>query len=199
MPDGCSACRWWFFSYRRFCFPLASRSQPVDPHELFEAKCGRCHGHAGDFAREALTIVDDNVVGRQSGKPVLETLARHPGSPSEAEASLIVDMFRRQILSDGVYKAKCRFCHDPAKDLARQALILREGQLLGRYSGRSIKGFLGYHGRLDGDEQIVVLDMLTWQLEVAGADAGLDQVARPFRPTFTGLGGQGRTVVRRRP
>ena len=153
---------------------MAAQSQPIDPHALFEAKCGRCHEHAGDFAREKLTIETGDVVGRQSGKPVLITLTSHFGRLSEAETGLIVDMFRRQVLSDGLYKAKCRFCHDPAKNLARQTLILREGQLVGRYSGRSIEDLLSYHGRLQGDEQKTVLDMLTWQLTVISTVARSD-------------------------
>ena len=153
------------------CLPPATQAQPIDPHALFEEKCGRCHEHAGTFAREKLTVTNGEVVGRRSGKPVLKTLASHFGKLSEAEAGLIVDMFRRQILSDGLYKAKCRFCHDPAKKLARQTLILREGQLVGRYSGRSIEDLLSYHGRLGGDEQKTVLDMLTWQLAIISSDA----------------------------
>jgi hypothetical protein len=153
------------------CLSMAAQSQPIDPHALFEAKCVRCHDHAGVFARETLTIEAGEVVGRRSGKPVLKTLAGHFGKLSEAEAGLIVDMFRRQILSDGLYKAKCRFCHDPAKKLARQTLILREGQLVGRYSGRSIEDLLSYHGRLKGHEQKTVLDMLIWQLAIISSDA----------------------------
>ncbi len=150
--------------------PMAAQSQPIDPHALFEAKCGRCHEHAGDFAQETLTIEAGDVVGRQSGKPVLTTLASHFGRLSEAEAGLIVDMFRRQIKSGGLYENKCRLCHDPAKDLARQTLIMRHGQLTGRYSGRSMLKFLTYHGRLEGDELVVMLDMLAWQLTIIATE-----------------------------
>ena len=135
----------------------------------------RCHEHAGDFAREKLTIEAGDVVGRQSGKPVLTTLASHFDRLSEAEAGPIVDMFRRQILSDELYQAKCRFCHDPAKNLAPQTLILQDGQFIGRYSERFIEDLLGYHGRLQGDEQKMVLDMLTWQLSGISSDARSDE------------------------
>lgn len=146
------------------CLPMIARSQPVDPHALFEEKCGRCHEHAGAFALETLSIEDDEVVSQRSGKRVLDTLNGHFGKLDRTEADLIVDMFRRQIVSGGVYKAKCRICHDPAKDLARQTLIIRQGQLIGRYSGCVTEDFLNDHGRLQGNERRVVLDMLTWQL-----------------------------------
>ncbi len=144
--------------------PTAAQAQPIDPHALFEEKCGRCHEHAGTFAREKLTIANGEVVGLRSGKPVLKTLASHFGKLSDAEAELIVDMFRRQIESGGLFESKCRFCHDPAKDLARQTLVMRNGQLTGRYSGRSIETFLSYHGRLEGGELVVMLDILAWHL-----------------------------------
>lgn len=100
------------------CLPMAVQSQPIDPHALFEEKCGRCHEHAGAFAREKLTIENGEVVGLRSGKPVLKTLASHFGRLSNEEAELVVDMFRRQIESDGLYESKCRLCHDPANELA---------------------------------------------------------------------------------
>ncbi len=153
------------------CLPMAVQSQPIDPHALFEEKCGRCHEHAGIFAREKLTIENGEVVGLRSGKPVLKTLTSHFGKLSDAEAELIVDMFRRQILSGGLYQGKCRLCHEPAKDFARQTLIMRHGQLTGRYSGQSIKEFLSYHGRLEGDELALVLDMLAWQLTTIATEA----------------------------
>ena len=153
------------------CLPMAVQSQPIDPHTLFEEKCGRCHEHAGTFARKKLTIESGEVVGLRSGKPVLKTLASHFGTLSDAETVLIVDMFRRQIVFGGLYERKCRFCHDPAKDLARQTLIMRDGRLIGRYSGQSIEDLLSYHGRLEGDEPTVMLNMLTWQLTSIATDA----------------------------
>ncbi|MGI9421523.1 MAG: hypothetical protein ACR2RA_27150, partial [Geminicoccaceae bacterium] len=91
---------------------MAAQSQPIDPHELFEEKCGRCHEHAGTFARKSLTIENGEVVGLRSGKAVLKTLPSHFGNLSDAEVGLIVDMFRRQIESGGLYQSRCRLCHD---------------------------------------------------------------------------------------
>ena len=150
---------------------MAVQSQPIDPHALFEEKCGRCHEHAGTFARKSLTVENGEVVGLRSGKAALKTLTSHFGKLSDAEAELIVDMFRRQIESGGLYESKCRLCHDPAKNLARQTLIIRHGQLTGRYSGRSIETFLSRHGRLEGDELAVMLDMLAWQLTTNATEA----------------------------
>ncbi|MEM8948667.1 MAG: hypothetical protein AAGA21_16435 [Pseudomonadota bacterium] len=141
--------------------PMVAHAQPIDPHALFEEKCGRCHEHAGTFARETLTIENGEVVRLRSSKPVLKTLASHFGKLPDAKADQIVDMFRHQILSGGLYESKCRFCHDPAKDLARQTLIMREGRIIDRYTGQSVEDLLSYHGRLESGEQQVMLDMLT--------------------------------------
>jgi hypothetical protein len=158
--------------------PAAGAMQSPDPHALFELKCGRCHGHAGAFARDKLMIDQGDVVGRRSGKRVTDTLAHHVGKVSDAEAALIEDMFRRQILSEGIYAEKCRICHDPARDLARHRLALLDGRLVGRYDGRPVERFLRYHGRLNDDERAMILDMLAWQLATAGADPSRVPAAR---------------------
>lgn len=154
--------------------PMIAQSQIVDPHALFEDKCGRCHGHAGAFALEKLTIAKGEVVGQRSGKVVLKTLASHFGRLADSEARQVVDMFRRQIEVGGLYQSKCRICHDPAKDLARRTLIMRNGQLFGRYSGRPVVDLLSYHGRLRDDERKVLLDMLAWQLTTGRGEAVSD-------------------------
>lgn len=69
--------------------------------------------------------------GAATSMPALKTLASHFGRLSKVESSMIVSMFRRQILSDGLYAVKRRFCRDPAQDLARQTLILQDGQFIG--------------------------------------------------------------------
>ena len=65
--------------------------------------------------------------------------------------------------------------HDPAKDLARRALVLRNGQLVGRYSGRPVTELFGYHGRVEDDERRVFLDMLAWQVATGGTETKADQ------------------------
>jgi hypothetical protein len=144
--------------------PATAQPLPIDPHKLFEEKCGRCHEHAGTFAREKLTLENGEVLGLRSGKSVRKMLAGHYGELSNLEVDLILDMFRRQIESGGLFERKCRFCHNPASDFARRTLILRNGQLFGRYSGQSVEDLLTYHGRLEVDEGLLILDMLTWQL-----------------------------------
>lgn len=143
--------------------PLAV-AEPIDPHALFENRCGRCHDHAGDLARETLLIEKGELVSKKSGQRLLDFLPDHFGKLAAEEVSVLSETFRQQILTDGLYQKKCRDCHGSARNLAARELVLRNGQLVGRYTGADIKRFLGYHGRLSDVEQTVVHDMLVWQL-----------------------------------
>jgi cytochrome c5 len=149
--------------------PGAVPAQTLDPHAMFEDRCARCHGgHAGDLARESLILSPEGKpTGRRTGKPVEEFLVRHAGGFSPQEIAALTDMFAMQLRSAGVYKRKCRACHDNAKQLARRELVLRDGRLVGRYSARNISDFLGRHGRLSPAEIETVHTMLLWQLRTA--------------------------------
>jgi len=46
---------------------------------LFRQQCSKCHGSAAEFARASLALRDGKAVGRNSGRPVAETLGRHGG------------------------------------------------------------------------------------------------------------------------
>ncbi|MCP5372755.1 MAG: hypothetical protein H6907_13585 [Hyphomicrobiales bacterium] len=145
---------------------LAPAPGPVsaagDPHRLFEARCGRCHAHAGGLARERLGVAaGTHLVGRQSGEDIAVFLAGHYGRLTDAEIALLVDLFRFQVLAEGKFRAKCAICHGRARDLARAFLALRDGRLVGRYTGRDVAGFLAGHGRVEPAELPVFLEALT--------------------------------------
>lgn len=138
----------------------------ADLHQLFEERCGRCHGHAGDFARESLVLDDGTVLGRKTGQDVRRFLPRHFGKLTAHEIALLHDTFALQIESGGLFQAKCRVCHGPAKDLARLHLILRDGVLYGRYSGADMRDFLPRHGRPTPEEAELLYRVLAWQLRI---------------------------------
>lgn len=147
---------------------LAPQAIAADPHALFEQRCGRCHGHAGPFARQALGLEGGELVARKSGQPVAVFLKGHMGGLDAAGIAALVETFEHQLRWDGVYQRRCRQCHDDASRLARRYLVLGDGgRLRGRYSGQDTEAFLGWHGRLRPDEVPVIIEMLRWQLEVA--------------------------------
>ncbi len=126
--------------------PGQAPAETGDLHRLFEQRCGRCHGHAGDFARKTLTIVDGTLRGR---RPDLEGfLKRHHGPQTATEAEGLYRLFFRQVEVGDEFQQRCRICHDSASDLARTRLIVVDGAVHGRYTGNDIRAFLLHHGRL---------------------------------------------------
>jgi hypothetical protein len=124
-------------------------AETLDLHRLFEQRCGRCHGHAGDFAREKLSIVDGVLRGRRPD--LMLFLQRHHGPQSAAEAEGLYRLFFRQVEAGGEFKLRCRICHDSASELVRDRLVVVDGALRGRYTGNDIRAFLVGHGRLNAE------------------------------------------------
>jgi hypothetical protein len=129
-------------------------------HELFEARCGRCHDHAGPLARETLTIVNDELHSRKTAVDIRPFLARHYGRLNPAEVALVYNTFRAQVAAAGRFQERCRICHGRARELAEDRLIIVGGRLMGRYSGRDIQTFLAHHGRPRADEAALFHDVL---------------------------------------
>ena len=140
---------------------LAAGAAAADFHEIFEARCLACHVHAGDFARSSLAEVDGVLRGARSGREVATFLHRHAGGLSQSEIALFVNVFTRQLNSGGFYQERCEICHDRAYELARLRPILRDGRLVGRYSGRDMADFLRGHARMTGEEADRMLETLT--------------------------------------
>lgn len=96
---------------------------------------------------------------------VSDFLLEHYGKLTDDEVSALVEAFELQVRSNGLYREKCKICHDPASIQARRTLALRNEQLVGRYTGADIRRFLTYHGRLTDAQQTVIYDMLVWQIK----------------------------------
>ncbi len=147
---------------------FAEAAGAEDPHALFESRCAACHGeHAGTFARDSLVMAEDGVRGRDNGRPVEAFLLSHRGGLPADDAAQLTEMFRLQLAAGGVYEQRCRICHLRARDLARFTLFVGESGLVGRYTGRDIRAFLGIHGRLEAEEIEPLYDLLLWQAETA--------------------------------
>lgn len=128
-----------------------SRSATPQPdiHELFEDRCGRCHGHAGAFARSTLAVVGDELRSRTRDGDIREFLARHYGGLSRAQTESLYTLFMWQVAYGGQFEKECGICHIRARELSRRSLIVDDGELRGRYTGNRIREFLTHHGRLD--------------------------------------------------
>ncbi|KUO58465.1 MAG: hypothetical protein APF80_01540 [Alphaproteobacteria bacterium BRH_c36] len=159
-----------FVGWLALAITAASRDQQVlaqapDPHQIFEQRCGGCHSpHAGDFARNYLVRSQGKMLTRKSSRELRGFLNSGHGKLSPVEIDVLVVHFENILNSGGLFQDKCRVCHDRAVELARHQLILREGTLTGRYTGRDIAEFLQNHGRLQQDEVERMIAVLKRQL-----------------------------------
>lgn len=106
---------------------------------------------------------------RRDGRRAL--LAEGHGRLAPEEVEVIVALLSSIRSSGFVFQDKCAICHVRASDLARRELILKDGELYGRYSGRDIAAFLARHGRLTGAELPDMLATLKRQLTPGDAAA----------------------------
>lgn len=142
-------------------------AQETDPHAIYEQKCAPCHeAHAGDFVHSKLELQNGKVVGRTSGRDVEAFLDGGHGRLQGPELQTLIDHLTAIRQSGQLFHDKCLACHDRAAQLARSRLILKDGELIRRYSGTSTRDFLMTHGRLEPDEIDRMVEVLTRQLQV---------------------------------
>lgn len=145
-------CRAWCLVLACVLTWAASRANAagVDLHRLWDDRCAECHGHAGEFARKHLALIDGTLTGRRIGRDLREFLANH--YPGDADVQDIHAMLLAQASSAARFRERCSSCHQRASDLARSALVLRDGALYGRASNRRVDGFLVGHAGLAASE-----------------------------------------------
>ena len=143
-----------------------ARGQETDPHRIYEYRCATCHeADAGDFVSgNLLEGAAGTLIGILSGREVEAFLTDGHGGLAASERASLMKLFGNIADSDRPFLSNCRICHDRAVDLAREKLVLQDGKLYGRYSGRDIEMFLQVHGRLNPGQVPVVIDMLKRQL-----------------------------------
>ncbi|MCE8547535.1 hypothetical protein KBY25_17050 [Ruegeria pomeroyi] len=138
-----------------------ARAQSVDPHRLYEERCAGCHlSHAGDFVWQDLALTQEGLTGQRSGRSVAAMLKAGHGRLTPQEVAILLAHFDMIRASGQLFRQKCRACHVSARDLARHSLILREGELTGRYTDRDIAAFLVGHGRLTPEQVAQMLEVL---------------------------------------
>ncbi len=130
----------------------------ADIHAYWENHCLECHGHAGAFARDRLTVEDGVLASDRWGTRLERFLANHYTTP--ATLGPIVAMLTAQVTTPPLYAEHCRSCHATAADLVRNSVERRDGVLYARSSGQALAPFLERHGGLAGEEVPVVLQVL---------------------------------------
>ncbi len=131
----------------------------VDLHAMWDGRCGGCHGHAADFARRFLTVEDGKLRGRHHRDNLDRFLPNHYLAPDLVAP--VIAMLTAQASAPPRFRERCGSCHESAAQLARDDLALRDGELVGRQSGRRMRDFLARHGKLAPDELPFFVDLLT--------------------------------------
>ena len=142
-----------------FIFPSGALS--ADIHDWFESRCGECHQHMGDLAQESLTYIDGTLSGQTSGKDIRIFLPNHYGKPTPKETAALYDQLLWQIQAGRKFKTRCAICHVRARTLAQKKLLRDNDTLRGRYTGRDMTEFLKHHGRIDAEEVVFFIQLLT--------------------------------------
>lgn len=119
---------------------------------LYFERCGACHGPAGQLAESGLVVDGDILRTRRTKADLRDFLGDHGGDLTAPEIETVYAALRRVAQGTGRFREKCGMCHPSAKTLAQRKLIMREGALVGRYTGRDIDTFLTSHGRIAEDE-----------------------------------------------
>lgn len=146
---------------------ISSTAQQSNPHLIYEENCASCHlPHAGDFVSEKLIVSESGIIGKASGRPVIDYLKAGHGELSDKEINVLIQQFEFIQQTGRLFKEKCIICHDNAAEFARQKLILRDDILKGRYTDRDVAEFLLQHGRLDPSEAQKMVEVLIRQLQV---------------------------------
>ena len=131
----------------------------TDLHWLWDNRCAECHGHSADFARQFLHISDGQLQGAHPARD-LKLFLRNHYSPT-AEVDAIYSMLLAQVTTAPRFKAECSNCHDSASWFIRNSIIVQDGELVSRYSGKSVREFMQTHRKLDRDDIEFFMNLLT--------------------------------------
>ena len=139
--------------------PALADADTFDLHWFWEQRCEDCHGHAGAFARRVLGVEDGELLGRHHRDDLMLFLQNHGVPVSRVKP--LYDMLLAQAVVDPRFKDKCGGCHENAAGLARESVLLRDGVLFGRESGRPVAEYLKRHGKLRQDEVPFFVELLS--------------------------------------
>lgn len=140
-----------------------------DLQAFWENRCKDCHGSVEAFARQRLSVVDGRLQGRHHVENLKRFMGQHEMGPEHVEG--IYAMQLAQVSTGTVYQQKCAGCHKTEAEFARESLVMKDGVVTGRMTGRPVAEFLKRHGKLSAEEQPAVIEMLTRALSAAGAGA----------------------------
>lgn len=124
----------------------AALAAGTDLHRLWDDRCAVCHGHAGEFARNFLSISGGILQGRHHVEDLRRFLHNHYLSGREVAA--VHAMLFAQTQTQARFRNECSGCHVSAAHLVRETLLLHDGELYVRAPERPLREFLAQHRNL---------------------------------------------------
>ncbi|TXC65391.1 hypothetical protein FSC37_02610 [Piscinibacter aquaticus] len=118
----------------------------TDLHNYWDSRCRECHGESAAFARSTLSVEAGRLLGRHHRDDLATFLRQH--YLSDDLVAPVLQMLQAQATTSPVFKDKCAGCHGSASQFARESLVMRDGVLTGRASGRPVREYLQRHGKL---------------------------------------------------
>lgn len=131
----------------------------LDLHVYWEQRCESCHGHAGAFARRFLHLENGQLSGVHPVGDLNQFLRNH--YLNDDLIAPVTAMLKAQVVSRPLFSEKCAGCHGSAAQFVRQSLVMKDGVLTGRLSGRTVADFLNAHGKLEPGQKDIMLDTLS--------------------------------------
>ena len=139
-------------------FMARADTSGLDLHWLWHNHCADCHGHAGEFSRKFLNVSDGELQGAHHVHDLRQFLSNHYLAGNEVDA--VYNMLLAQANTQASFKDECSSCHDSAAEFIRAELVLRDGVLVSRISGRPVGEFLIDHQGLKPDDADFFLGVL---------------------------------------
>ena len=104
--------------------------------------------------------MDGSLRLKGSGVPLSAFLGKHPVRLADDDLRALLETLATIVSNGAEFHARCTVCHGQVEQFARANLVLQNGILVGRYSGREIAPFLNSHARLDADGGAFFLTVL---------------------------------------
>lgn len=128
----------------------AGAASALDVHSFWDSRCVECHGHAGQFARAHLKVVDGRLAGASVNRDLARFLTQHESSGAYAKP--LYDMLLAQAQTPPLFQQKCSGCHGTAASYALANLVLDDGVAKTRIAHRPVVEVLARHGKVTADE-----------------------------------------------
>lgn len=118
----------------------------TDLHAYWDDRCKDCHSDSGAFARRTLHVEGGRLVGAHHRDDLDRFLRQH--YLTDDLVAPVTTMLLAQATTPPLFKSHCAACHGDAATLARKSLVMKDGVLTGKASGRPVADFLRSHGGL---------------------------------------------------